>query len=385
MKHVKQIALGVVLGLTLVSGAQAVAKVNDTTGMSVGSSVRLKEIARVEGVRDNALVGYGIVVGLAGTGDSGRSKATMQSVMNALIQFGIQVSASDINSRNVAAVMITSTLPSFAQQGDKIDINVSSVGDARSLVGGTLLLAPLKGANERVYALAQGQISVGGYKYDLNGNVVQKNHPTVGRITDGATVERSVLTELVDDKGFINIVLQTPDFTTVNRLKKAINVKLENSSAKAIHAGRISVKVPAGEYDLIELLTTLENVTVVPDRLARIVVNERTGTIVSGGDVRINDVTISHGNIKVVISTEFTVSQPYAFGRGTSGATTMVVPETQIKVKEKTAQAIDLRSGTTIGELITALRQIKTSTRDVITILQAIKEAGALRAQLIVQ
>jgi len=357
--------------------------------LSVQAGTRLKDLARIEGARSNDIAGYGIVVGLAGTGDSPRSKATMQSVTNALMQFGVNVSADDVNSRNVAAVVITATLPPFAQPGDKIDVNVSSLGDARSLVGGTLLMAPVRAVNNKVYVLAQGPISVGGFQFDYNGNLIQKNHPTVGIVSGGGSVERGTAGDLVSAQGTVNILLADPDFTTASRLKNAINERTGDSNAIAIHAGKVAVTLPEGDVDLVDFITLLENIEITPDNVARVVINERTGTVVSGGDVRIDDVTISHGDIRVTISTSYQVSQPYAgnfnVGGNTSGARTAVVPNTEIDVREDIATAIDLPVGTSISDLVTSLRHIKTSTRDVITILQGIKRAGALHAELIIQ
>ncbi|MFT7177406.1 MAG: flagellar P-ring protein precursor FlgI [Halioglobus sp.] len=289
----------------------------------------------------------------------------------------------------MASVIVTAKLPAFSQPGDAIDVNVSSLGDARSLVGGTLLMTPLKAVNDRVYALAQGQVSVGGFKFDFNGNVVQKNHPTVGMIPGGASVEQSTLANLVSPEGTINIILNSPDFTTANRVKQALNARLGDNSAAALHAGKIAVTVPPENFDLVEMITLIEGIELTPDQVAKVVINERTGTVVSGGNVRIDDVTISHGEIKVVISTEYNVSQPDfgGFNRigSAPGVRTVVVPNTTIDVTETVAAAVDLPSGTSISDLVTALRQIKTSTRDVITILQGIKTAGALHAQLIIQ
>lgn len=354
------------------------------------ASVRLKEIARIEGVRGFAVTGYGIVVGLAGTGDSRRSKATLQSVQNALAEFGVNVDMKDINSRNAAAVIITAKLPAFAQIGDPIDVSVSSIGDARSLVGGTLLLAPLKAVDENIYALAQGQVSVGGYKFEFNGNTVQKNHPTVGLIPSGATIERPVDNELIDDNNVITVLLNSPDFTTSFRVEKAINAYFGVSIASAVHAGKVEIRPAAAGLRLIEVISGMEAVKIIPDRIAKVVINERTGTVVSGGDVTINDVTISHGNIKVVIDTYYEASQPNSINIGigsgaNSKARTVVLAQSNLKVKEDVAGSVSLPTGTTIGELITSLRKIKTSTRDVITILQAIHKADALHAQLIIQ
>lgn len=354
----------------------------------VGAAVRLKEVSRVQGVRENPLVGYGIVVGLAGTGDSSRSDATMQSITNALRQFGVTVSKNDVSSRNVAVVIVESVLPPFAQLGDKLDVNVSSMGDARSLVGGTLLMMPLKAANDQVYALAQGPVSVGGFKYDLNGNSIQKNHPTVGLIPQGAIVERATNSEYLLADGSINIVLNRPDFTTASRVKRAVNAFMGEGAATALHAGKINIKLPTdGAKDTVEWIMLIEDVRLTPDKVAKVVINERTGTVVSGGGVMIDDVTISHGDIRIVISTRYQVSQPNSayFGRQSPNSRTVVVPETDIEVEENMAAAVDLPSGATISDLVTSLRQIKASTRDVITIIQAIMAADALHAQLIIQ
>jgi len=326
------------------------------------------------------------VVGLSGTGDTSRSKTTQQSVVNALLNFGVTVEMGDISTRNAAAVIVTAELPAFAQPGDQVDVTVSSMGDARSLVGGTLLLAPLKAANGEIYALAQGPVSIGGFKFDLNGNVVQKNHPTVGLISNGGTVERGVKVQLLSEKKDINIILNQSDFTTASRLAKAINRSLSGDYATPVHAGRINVRVPEAQTSVVDLLSKLENVRIKPDMPARIVINERTGTIVSGGNVEVEAVTISHGNIKLTISTDFQVSQPsFVTAVQSPGIASIVVPDTELDVKENIANAVDLPGNTTIADLVTALRQIKTSTRDVIVILQAIKAAGAMHAELVIQ
>ena len=352
------------------------------------ASVRLKEIARIEGVRENPVVGYGLLVGLAGTGDTNRSKSTTQSVINALANFGVNVAKTDISSRNAAAVMLTANLPAFAESGTKIDVAVSSIGDARSLVGGTLLLAPLKGVDGKVYVLAQGQVSVGGYQYEFNGNRLQKNHPTVGVVPLGGIVERAVLSSILQDDGSLGIILNNADYTTASRVEEGINNMLGGTSATAVHAGRVNVRLPEDEKTIISLITQLENMLVDPDHVARIVVNERTGTIVTGGDVRIDDVTVSHANIKVSISTTFTASQPQfvtSLNDSGSGISTVVVPNTEIDITEKAADSVNLPSGATIADVVTALKKIHTSTRDIIIILQAVRRAGALHAELIIQ
>lgn len=348
--------------------------------------IRLKELSRVIGVRDNALFGYGIVTGLAGTGDSKRSKTTTQSIANTLKNLGLTITSDDVNSRNVAAVMVTTFLPPFARPGDKLDVNVTSMGDARSLLGGTLMLTHLRAPNGKIYALAQGQISVGGYKYDLNGNVVQKNHTTAGNIPNGATVEAGTKTNVVDSQGQIVLKLHSPDFTTASRIKTKLNNSFNANVADAIDAGRIAVKVPENyRKDIITFLMKLEGLRITPDITAKVVINERTGTVVSGGDVTISDVTISHGDLKVSIVTDFLVSQPFLVSETGADVRTQVVPDTKIDVVENKPITLSLKGQTSVAELVVALNKVKTSSRDVITILQVIKRAGALHAELIVQ
>ena len=348
-------------------------------------SVRLKDIGRFGGWRDNMLVGYGVATGLAGTGDSARSRSTRQSIANLLSQFDIVVPADQIQSRNVATVMITATLPPFARNGDKLDITVTSMGDARSLLGGILLMTPLKGPDGRTYALAQGALSVGGYNYDLNGNVVQKNHPTVGSIPGGASVEVAVGSEMVQD-GRLEFVLAEPDYTTASRIAGAINAGLGGAPAAAVDAATVSIVVPPDyRNSLVGLMTRLEGLNVQPDRRARVVVNERTGTVVAGADVTISRVTVSHGDLRVAVVTDYLVSQPAPAFLGAQGARTQVVPQTRIDVSEPGVEAVQLGVGSTVADLVQALNRIKASPRDMISILQGIKAAGALRAELIIQ
>jgi len=352
---------------------------------SATTEVRLKELARVQDVRDYALVGYGLVVGLAGSGDSDKNRLTRQSLVNTLKNFKVNVTDSDINSKNTAAVMITSSFRSFSEAGDKLDVEVSALGDARSLLGGTLLMAPLYGADEKLYALSQGPISVGGYIFDANGNSAQKNHPTVGRIPHGATVERSVFSNKETLPNTIALVLNDPDFTTAQRIADSINSRLGIKGTQAIHAGKVEVPVPSNIISLPAFIARIENITVSPDQVARIVVNERTGTIVAGGHVRVSEVNISQGDLNVTISTKFQVSQPVLINRPTASIGSVVVPDTQLTATEKARTPIQVRDGTTVGDLVQALYRIHLSTRDVITVLQAIKQAGALHAELVIQ
>ena len=280
------------------------------------NAARIKDLGRLDGMRDNQLIGYGVVTGLAGTGDSMRNKATRQSIANMLGQFDLSVLSDQIQSRNVAIVMITSTLPPFARSGDKLDVTVTSAGDARSLLGGVLMMSPLKGPDNRVHALAQGPISVGGYKYDLNGNVVQKNHPTVGSIPAGANVELGEATRVLSSNDTVVFVLNNPDYTTAGRIARSINTAFGQDVAQARDAASVDVKVAPGERDnLVSFLTRVENLSVEPDVRARVVVNERTGTVISGGDARISRVSIAHGDLKVSVTTDNLVSQPILVSR----------------------------------------------------------------------
>ena len=337
----------------------------------------------MSGWRDNALTGYGLVTGLAGTGDSSRNKATRQSIANMLSRYELNIAADDVQSRNVAAVMITASLPPFARPGDVLDVTVTSIGDARSLVGGSLMLAPLKAANGGVYALAQGSLAVGGYKYDLNGNVVQKNHPTVAAVPGGATVELGVPRPVPGAMETVTFVLSDPDYTTASRVALAINSALGGNVAEARDASGIEVRVPEGRRSkLADYITAIENVTVEPDRRARVVINERTGTVVAGGDVRISKVAISHGDLKVSIVTDNSVSQAQSFA---GGGQTLRVSNSRVEVDERGETGYVAANNNTVAELVQALTRIKTNSRDIISILRAVKGAGALHAELIIQ
>lgn len=350
-----------------------------------GNAVRLKEIARVQGVRDNALVGYGLVVGLAGTGDTNKNRLTVQSVANTLSHFGVNIGPDDLNSRNVAAVMVTATLPAFAESGQKLDVSVSSLGDARSLSGGILLLTPLNGPDGKLYALAQGALSVGGYEVRAFGSLDQKNHPTVGRVPDGATVEREAPLGLGEDGRTLDVVLYQPDFTTAERIAESLR---DNAGVTAVaeHAGKVRVTFSAPPLDIVRTISMIENVPVTPDQIARVVVNERTGTVVSGGDVRLGAVTISQGDLRIQVQTDYLVSQPEGVLVNPSrNIGTAVVPQANINVQDPEARMVTVPNGATVADLIAALRAIHLSTRDVITILQSIKDAGALRGELVIQ
>lgn len=353
--------------------------------VNVDDSVRVKDLARIKGVRENSLVGYGIVTGLAGTGDSARNQATVQSISNTLRKFGIMIASSDVRSRNVAAVMITANLPAFAEPGDAIDVQVTSIGDARSLAGGTLLLADLRGADQVIYALAQGPLSVGGYNYDMNGNVVQKNHPTAARVVSGGRIERELKTQMINTDGELVLLLNNPDITTAIRMVDSINNDLGGSSAYAMNPGKVAVKIPEENRNhYLRLLSKLENIKVIPDSIARIVVNEKTGTVISGGDVRIGKVSITHDDIKISISDDTKAYAPIALVN-TEAPQVTLVPDSNITVEESPNIQVDMRQGGSVADLIIALRKANASSREIITILQTLKSAGALHAELIVQ
>ena len=341
-------------------------------------NVRVKDIASVEGVRANQLVGYGLVVGLEGSGDSQQTKFTAQSLANMLDSYGISVSASTLKVKNVASVMVTASLPPFARPGTTIDVAVSSLGDARSLQGGTLLQTPLRAANGEVYAAAQGQISIGGFSTGGGGSSVTKNHPTAGRIPGGALIEKETKTDLAS-RDTISLTLNTNDFTTASRVATAIDTKLGIHAAKPTDSNRILVEVPS-EYqnNIVGLIAEVERVEVTTDVIAKVIVNERTGTVIIGGSARISPCAISHGSLVVEITTQSNVSQPNPVTDGKTVAT----KDTNVTVTEEPGHVIELNGGATIEELVRALNALGVTPRDLIAIMQAIKEAGALQAQL---
>jgi flagellar P-ring protein precursor FlgI len=350
-----------------------------------GPAMRVKDLGKVQGCRENALVGTGIVTGLAGTGDAPGNRATRQALANVLSQFNLTLAADQVSSRNVAVVMVSAALPAFAREGDTIDVTVASSGDARSLVGGNLLLTALKGPNGKVYALAQGALAVGGHRYDANGNVVQKNHPTTASIPNGGSVEVGMQPPEANARSRVTFVLAEPDYTTASRVAAAINAQLGAGLAHARDATGIEVEIPSGDRgEPVSFLARLENVSVQPDRRARVVINERTGTVVSGGDVRISRVAISHGDLKITIASQNSVSQPSFIGQAGPNVATAVVSNTQLDVEEPTGVGYLAGAGT-VADLVQSLARLKTATRDIISILRAVKAAGALHGELVVQ
>ena len=352
----------------------------------VSAAVRLKDLARVDGSQDVMILGYGLVVGLAGTGDSPRSAATNQTMSNLLREFGVQVAADAVNSRNVAMVVVTAMLPPFVRVGDHLDVNVSSAGDATSLSGGTLLLTQLIGADRLPYAVAQGAMSIGGFRFEQAGSLTQKNHATSGLIPEGAVIERAIAPAPLTQDGSVDLLLNEPDYTTAQLVCDAINRSVHTAYASTVDAGR--VRLNPGKLDpagFVRLMASVENLSVEPSVKARVVVNERTGTIVAGGDVWVSQVTVAQGDIRLSINQQNIVSQPDGvYIGGNRGVHTVVVPEAQLSVNESKINSINL-PGTTIDELVRGLRSIRASSRDVIAILQGIKRAGALHAELIIQ
>ena len=346
---------------------------------NVASGARLKDIASLKGVRINQLVGYGLVVGLNGTGDGTGTKFTVQSLVNMMERLGIHVSADQVKVNNVAAVIVTADLPPFARAGSNVDVLISSIGDAKSLQGGTLLLTPLKGVDSQVYGLAQGPLIVGGFaSAGASGGGVQKNHPTVARIPDGATIEREIPFEFNEMDGLI-FALHEPDFTTASRISKEINKTLEGSWAFPADPGTVKINIPESHKgNLVGLVASLEQLDIKPDSRARIVLDERTGTVVMGEDVRISSVAIAHGNLSVHIREEKQVSQPAPFSDGQ----TVVSDSSAVNVSEENNKLILMPSGTSLGELVKALNAIGVSPRDLIAVFQAIKASGALQSEL---
>jgi len=341
-------------------------------------TVLLRDITTVEGVRQNPLIGYGIVVGLNGTGDRRQTMFTIQTLANALQRMGVQIPTGTARVNNVAAVFVTATLPPFAHPGTQLDVTVSSIGDAKSLEGGTLLLTPLYGADGRVYAAAQGALTLGGYSAGASANAKQVNHPTVGRIPAGGLVERDTSIDL-QKLGKLALLLSDTNFRAADEIANVINRQFNKAVASAIDGRRIQIDpLAAGETNMTALLARLETLAVAISPRARVIVNERTGTVVMGKDVRLNAVSILHGSLSIEIATQFAVSQPEGFSKGQ----TTVVPQQEVRADEKPARRVELTEGATVEQLVSGLQAIGATSRDVIAILQAIKRAGALEADL---
>lgn len=342
------------------------------------TEVEIGNITRIKGVRENQLIGYGIVVGLNGSGDSNRSQATVQSVANMLQNFGVNVDANQVSSGNIAAVMVTASLPPFVHSGDQIDISVSSLGDADSLQGGTLLLTPLQAPNGEVFASAQGPVSIGGYNVSGGGNSQSQNHPTSGRIPGGALVEKEPGGRINSES--LTYVLENPNYETASQIAARINSNVSTANAQAVDSSTVNISVP-DDYSnrVVEFIAEINQLKVRPGVKARVVIDEKTGTVVFTHNVKISTVAVAHGNLSVKISTSTEVSQPPPF----SGGETVETEETQIEVDEgDESNLVVVRQENAIEDLVTSLNAIGATPRDIISIIQKIKAAGALHAEL---
>jgi flagellar P-ring protein FlgI len=363
-----RVALGLALAVLTLSGPAA-------------AQSRIKDIVEFEGVRENLLVGYGLAVGLNGTGDSLASAVfTKESLIGMLERLGVNARSTRLKTNNVAAVMVTATLPPFARQGTRIDVGISALGDAKNLLGGTLLVTPLLGADGEVYAVAQGNLQVGGYTAQGAAETVTKGVPTSGRIPNGAIVEREIPFELASMKQ-VRLALRNPDFTTARRISRAVNAFVGESSARVTDPGTVELKIPnAYRNAVVELLTDVEQLRVEPDQIAKVVIDEQAGVIVMGENVRISTVAIAKGNLTIRITETPQVSQPQPFS---NTGETAVVPRTDVNVNEDQDKKLGmLNKGVTLQELVNGINALGIGPRDMITILQAIKAAGALQAEI---
>jgi len=340
--------------------------------------VQIRDITTIAGIRDNQLVGYGIVVGLNGTGDRSQTQFTTQTLANAMRRMGVLIAPSTIRVANVAAVFVTATLPQFSRPGMALDVTVSSVGDARSLEGGTLLMTGLQGPDGQVYANAQGPVTLGGYTAGRGGNTKSLNFPNVGRIPSGAIVERDTAVDLTR-MAIVSLMLRDPDFTVACEVASAINQEFSAELARAIDSRRIDINVVAAGYGSVPaLMSRVQELKVAYRPRAKVVINERTGTIVMGGDVKLSPVSVIHGSLSIEISTAFNVSQPAPFSNGKTTTT----PEVNMQAGEEPTRSIRLSQGANVEELINGLHALDASAREIVAILEAIKAAGGLAAEL---
>jgi flagellar P-ring protein precursor FlgI len=359
----------------LVCGAATTA-----AGQELAGGARLKDIATLQGPTSTPLVGYGLVVGLNKTGDRRQTVFSAQTLANLLERFGVAVSPSAIKIENVAAVLVTTDIGPYNQAGSRLDVTASSIGDAKSLQGGTLLPTPLRGPDGSVVALAQGPLSIGGFGAGAGGTSVTVNHLTVGRVPRGALVQVGRPSAMPTD-GVIRLAVNEPDFISARRIAAAINNELNADAARVVDAGTVAVAVPDRYRSSIpDLVARLEPLPVAVDSAARVVINERTGTVVLGGDVRLGPAAVAHGTLSVRIATELNVSQPAPFSQGQ----TTVTPKTGVSVDEGDSRLVALETGTTLADVVKALNALGATPRDIIAIMQALKAAGALRAELVI-
>lgn len=344
-------------------------------------TVRLKDVASLQGIQATPLIGYGLVVGLRSTGDRRQTIFSAQTLANMLERFGVSVPGADIKVENIAAVMVTAELPAFVRSGVRLDVTVSSVGDAKSLQGGTLIATPLRGPDGSVYVLAQGALSIGGFGGGSGGNSVQVNHLTAGRVPGGGLVQLASRVKLPTTKD-LTLAMREPDFVNARRVAEAINADLGAATAHAVDAATVSVTVPAAYAEsLPDLMARLEPLPVTMDVTARVVVNERTGTVVVGAHVRLGVAAVAHGNLSVQIRTRYDVSQPAPMSQG---GTTTVVPQEDLSVEAGESKLVALEEGTTLEGVVRALNALGATPRDIIAIMQALKAAGALQAELVI-
>jgi flagellar P-ring protein precursor FlgI len=343
---------------------------------SASHQVRIREITSIAGVRENSLMGYGLVVGLNGTGDQKQTVFTTQMLANVMLRMGMQVAPAGITVKNIAAVFVTTSLPAFSRAGTQMDVVVSSIGDAKSLEGGTLLLTPLRGENGQIYATAQGPLSIGGYSAGGSGVSKQVNHPTVGRIANGAIAERDLAPSL-QNVGSFSLLLREADFANAQLIAHSIDAEFGRPIANAVDSRRIEI-VSAG-HDIPAMIARIQPLSVSITAPTRVVINEKTGTIVMGRDARLGAVSILQGSLAIEISTQFEVSQPNPLSKN---GETAVVPQTTVSAKDGPAKRIELNEGATVEQLVNGLQAIGASARDVVSILQALKAAGALQADL---
>jgi flagellar P-ring protein precursor FlgI len=351
---------------------------------AIAGGSRVKDIAMISGARDNQLVGYGLVVGLAGDGDKNPTY-TIQTIANLLQRYGVTVPAATLSSKNVAVVMVTADIPAFKKPGSRLDVTVASMGDAKTIQGGVLIQTPLLGADGKVYAVAQGPLSIGGIFGGTGGGggaSVQKNHPTVGQIINGATVEKEIPASVVSNGHVMELLLREPDFTSASRLAAAVNEKYPNSS-QAIDSTTVRVEIPENlDGTAVDFISQVESLEVNADIPARVVINERTGTIVATSRIRIASCAVSHGNVTINIASTLDVSQPNAFSKGGS---TVVTPRTQTDVTEERGSLVPLPEMPTIEKVASALNALGVTPRDMMSMFQAMKQAGALQAELIIR
>jgi flagellar P-ring protein FlgI len=372
LRFLTRVGRGVALSLCVLT-------VSVSAATTDSNQVLIRDIATIAGVRENPLVGYGIVIGLRGTGDRQQTIFTTQTLANVLQRLGVQIPASSVQVRNVASVIVTAALPAFAKPGTTLDVTVSSVGDAKSIEGGVLLLTSLHGVDGQVYAEAQGPITLGGYSAGGGANSKLVNHPTVGRVPEGGIVERDTSVDL-SHLTTLSFMLREPDFTAAQQIESVINGEFGKQIASAKDSRRIDVNVAeAGAASVPILISKVQNLGINFRPAAKVVINERTGTIVMGGDVKLSAVSVLHGDLTVEVTTKFAVSQPEPFSKN---GQTRVIPDTEIRAQEGPAKSIQLNEGASVEVLINGLHSIGATAHDIVAIVQAIKAAGGLQAEL---